>query len=384
MRVSVVSGWCFACIVGVGHCATADAAEWSVQPRIAATVDHDTNRRLEVADDPSSALRVNASMEAAYLSPVTRVSIAPRVSIARFDGSDRELDSNDFGGDLRLAHVTPRWSWNVGGNAARDSTLATELTDTGFVVGRARRNTLAFDGSATWQWTERISLQVSAADSDVRFDRAAGTGLVPYEYASASFAVVRQWDTQTDLILQAYAGRLDAPSTGVRNTNTGVLARIGRRVSERLRLEASAGMSQTESQSAHDRSSTYGLNATWQGTRSSVGLALNRTVEPSARGRLVDATSISIDARRELSERFSVFANALAIAREDLLLGFIPDDRDYRNVSIGASWALQETLRVDLALGRSSQSFEFSPLDGAGERVALSLAWSPRRAAMSR
>jgi hypothetical protein len=376
----VVIAW----VAMLGVSAAASAAEWSAQPRVTVALDTDSNRRLDTEAEDSQSLRIGFAAALAHAQPRQRIELRPRLDIARFDGTDRELDSNDYGLNVALQRSGERWQFDASVNGARDSTLTTELTDTGLIDGRTRRQSLGADVSASYAIGQRSTVQVSAGHSDIDFDRAEGTGLVPYGYTSFAAGYVFQVSERTELVTQAFGGRLDVPQSALTTDNVGVRAILRKRVSERFRFDASAGVSRTESDDRSDQSQVFSASVTWNNELTEVALSLSRNVEPSARGRLVDADSVNLNYRRRVSERLTVGVAGSYARREDLLFGFFPEEREYYNYSAIASLRVNPTLQLEAAAGRARQSFNLIERQASGERASLSLVWTPRQIAQSR
>jgi hypothetical protein len=360
------------------------AAEWSAEPRVIVGVDTDTNRRLDVDSEDSQSVRIGFAVALAYASPDRRLELRPRLDIARFDGSDQELDSNDYGLAVGLQQTGERWQFDASLNGARDSTLTTELTDTGLIDGRTRRQAISGNLAASYAIAQRAGAQLNLGYSDVDFDRADGTGLTPYGYTSFAAGFVWQMSERTELVAQVFGGRLDVPDANLTTDNAGARAIVQVRVSERLRFDASVGASRVESGERSDQSQVFSASAAWNDELTEVTLSLARNVEPSARGRLVDADSVNLDFRRRLAERLTVGVSGSYARREDLLFGLFPEEREYYNYNALATWSVSPTLRIDAVVGRVRQSFNLIERQATGERASVSLAWTPRRFARSR
>jgi hypothetical protein len=362
----------------------ATAAEWSGQPQLTVGIDTDSNRRLDVASEQSQALRVSTSAELAYATSQSSIRLTPRASLLRFDGSDRQLDSNDYGLGGRWETRGEQWQFQLAAGAARDSTLTTELTDTGIIDGRTRRR--ALDGSllASYQLTRRSTLQLQGGYTDVDFARAEGTGLVPYGYGSIAAGYRWQATEATNIVLQAFGGRLDTPITTATTNNVGGRVILVSRLSERFSLEGSAGVSRTESGATSDQGAVFALSGNWSNELSEIALSLTRSVEPSARGRLVDSDNASLNIRRRLSERLTLGVSASFVRREDLLFGFFPEQREYANYSVVATLRLNPSMTIEAVAGRADQSFDLQQLEARGSRFGANFVWTPRRLTLSR
>jgi hypothetical protein len=362
----------------------ASAAEWSAQPVVAFGVDADSNRRLKAEGASSRAGRLTGSLDLARATERHELSLRPRFAARRYDGAEEVLDSNDYGADLRFERKGEYSRFTSGANFSEDSTLLTELADTGFVEGRARRRSRSAYADLSRSIGVRSRLQVGASVIDVDFDRAAGTGLTPYRYPALNAGYALDVSEQSELRVVSSAGRLDIPSNGARTDNLGLRLSWRGSLSERFGVEFAGGVERTETAFAQDQGAVFELKGKWNGERSDFGLDLSRGVEPSAHGTMVRSDSASGSWRWQASPRATFSMVARHARREDLLFGLFRRQREYSALDLAFSWRLDETWLMELRGGARRQEFDLIESQAEGAHAGLSISWSPRHYAMSR
>jgi hypothetical protein len=128
----------------------------------------------------------------------------------------------------------------------------------------------------------------------------------------------------------------------------------------------------------------FGVTGSWHGERSTLGFDLARDVEPSALGYMVKADSVAGSWSWNIGERTRVAMSARYAVREDLLYGFYPERREYSTLAASALWRLDPQWSLELRADAVKQAYQYSDNGADGERLALSISWSPLKHAISR
>lgn len=371
------------CVLGLA-CAAVPAAEWSAAPTFSLGTDFDTNRRLTDPASESQAAQFGATVTLARVTATHKLSLRPRFEARRYDKSNQVLDSNDGGVDLRFVRQGERSTFTASATAAEDSTLTTELADTGIVEGSARRRLLTAGADVTMAVGERSRVQAGASFVDVDFDDAVGTGLAPYSYPGVFLGVSLDATDRTQLSFTANGSRFDSPTTRTNIDNFSVRATWQSQVSEQFRLELNGGVNRSESAFAHEQGPVFGVTGSWNTPRTSLSFGLARDVEPSANGRMVKADSVEGSWRWNLGERTTLTTALRHARREDLLFGQFLERREYSTLHAALGWRLNMNWNLQLRAGVASQSYERSGFEADGERIALSFSWAPDKYAVSR
>jgi len=230
------------------------AAEWSAEPSISLRTGYNDNIRLTTAD--------HDSVWETTLTPAVKFGVAKEhqglfggasASIRRFSGgSGREssstLDREDYHLNTNAYHKTPRNVFKANLNYTRDSTLDSELDETGNVIDvRATRERITLGPSWEAMLTEKTRLKLGYQYTDVSFSDDPGiTDLVKYNYDVFSSALIHQLTARNQGTLSASYSRYQ-PDTDLDSDTLSLQAGISRNFSETLVASFLAGVRRTTS-----------------------------------------------------------------------------------------------------------------------------------------
>jgi hypothetical protein len=358
--------------------AIASAAQWDMLPQLSLTADTDTNRRLEVPPRPSDGAVLGGGFAITRKTEVSTFSLIPRGSISRYSGDDA-LDSEDWGVNSMYHRGGERFALDAQAAISDDSTLTTELGETGFVEGNTRRHFIQASTSLTQYLGTRHLLRYQLGMSDIDYDRTLGTGLVGYRYPSFDLLYAVTMSPRLDVTLSANAARLEVPLTRVETDTRGAQLGFRFRVSERFDLEARAGRTNTQARGRSDEAQSYFASASWHDERSNLALSLSQDVQPNGIGILVHAEDLRLAYSFRLTERLMLDTSARASVREDTEADLRRYDYRFGVVSLALSWKLDESWTLGVAGSYVRQEYEVRHDDADGHRVGLRLAWRPQR-----
>ena len=230
------------------------AAEWSVEPRISARSGYNDNVRLTTADhdtvweaDVTPAVKFGVSTENQGLFGNADV------SIRRFYGgsganSSSLLDREDYHFKVNSYQRTERNNFGADIDITQDSTLDTELLQTGQVIqNRATRLSTILNPSWTRLINERTQLNLEYRFNRVAYsDEVGQNNLVNYDYNTVSAALVRNFTSRTQGTLSTSASRYK-PETGLNSNTYALQAGLTRQHSETLSTSWLAGWRNTKS-----------------------------------------------------------------------------------------------------------------------------------------
>ena len=190
---------------------SAHAAEWSVEPKISLRTGYNDNIRLTTLD--------HDSVWEAALSPSVKFGVAKEnqglvgdagFKIRRFTGgngrdSSDVLDREDYNFNTNAYHGTERNTFRGNINYTRDSTLDSELDETGFVVDQyATRDRFTLGPSWERILTEKMKASLDYQFTTVSYSDDPGIiDLVEYDYHVLSSSLVRQFTPRVQGTLSA-------------------------------------------------------------------------------------------------------------------------------------------------------------------------------------
>ncbi len=354
--------------------AAAFGAQWIAVPQISVGADTDTNRRLRTEPATSESGVLAASAYLARATATDTLALVPRVTVSRYSGEDA-LDSDDWAANALWRHEGERLHFDLDAGLADDSTLTTEVGETGFIEGNTRRRAGSVAATLTQYLETRHMLQYAISATDIEYQRARDTGLVGYRYPAASLLYVFSNTARFSTTFGASATRLDAPDAHVRSDTRGAQLGVRFLAAERCALEARVGSTATSARGRVDHNRTVYAGLTWNDELSRIELSASREVEASGRGVLVNADDVRLRFSRELTERLSLDTSLRASRRQDIDLRGGLEYR-YGTAAATLSWKLEEAWTLALAGVFSRQ--EYASRDPAeGSRIGLALSWRP-------
>ena len=233
---------------------TVQATEWSAEPRISLRSGYNDNIRLTTAD--------HDSVWEADVTPAVKFGVSTEnqglfgnadVSIRRFYGgsganSSSLLDREDYHFKVNSYQRTERNNFGADIDITQDSTLDTELTQTGQVIeNRATRLSTVLNPSWTRLIDEKTRLQLEYRFNRVEYsDEVGQNNLVNYDYNTVSASLVRNFTARTQGTISTSFDRYK-PETGLNSDSYAVQVGITRQHSETLSTSWLAGRRQTNS-----------------------------------------------------------------------------------------------------------------------------------------
>lgn len=320
------------------------AAEWSAEPRISLRTGYNDNIRLTTRD--------HDSVWEAALSPAIKFGLKTETSgisgdaglaIRRFTGgsgleSSNALDREDYLFSTDAFHNTRRSSFKANINYTRDSTLDSELDETGNVIDdRATRDRISLGPSWTSALTELTRLELAYQFTNVDYSNDPGiANLVSYKYHAATASLTRQLTPRLQGTIAAGSTRF-LPSTDFDSDTLSLQAGLTMEFSETLTSSFLAGQRRTTSDSftgtgfcigalpgatfpsctggipiptglanseVETDSLVFSASITKKLETGSLSAALSRSSSPGGNGELLDATRLVLRGEYKFTETF--------------------------------------------------------------------------------
>jgi hypothetical protein len=358
------------------------AADWSWQPAMEWRVDHQSNRLLSAAQEEASQATW-LSFDAAIIRATanTELTLRPHVELQHFNG-DRALDSED--GSLQLGGRWLREYSELAASAAisRSSTLTTELAETGIVDVNTRRELR--NASVSWKkyFSREMQLYTQLGFTDVGYPDAQNSGLVDYRYPNASLSLVRQLSAYTSWSLTASGSKVDAPAVFTTSRDIGLQIGMTRALSPALRVQVSAGSSETQRtnlfETRSDRSQVWDAQLSRTLEAGQWNLSLARSLTPNGRGVLARRDEASVSMSQTIAPQFSGSLSLHAVRNAERAVGLFANE-EYRYLSAEAALNrnLSQNWIVALRLGGNNAQRRLADTDAQGWYAALALRWTP-------
>ena len=406
---------------------TTQAAEWSAEPKISLRTGYNDNIRLTAAP--------HDSVWETALSPSVKFGVAQehqglsgdaRLSIRRFTGGDgREssdvLDREDYHFNTDAWHNTLRDSFRGNLDYTRDSTLDSELDQTGNVVDdRATRDRFTLGPSWTRMLTELTRLELSYQYTNVDYSDDPGiSNLVGYDYHVASASLLRQLTPRT-LGTLAVGFNSYLPDTDFDSDTITLQAGLTTNFSETLEASVLAGQRETTSDSfigtgicvgadpgatfpsctggiavptgttnteVDTSSATYSASITKTFETGSVSVSLSRSTNPSSDGELLDRTRAVLTGEHKFTETLRTSLRVEYTENETIVnrVGFVsnPETEDFFRVTpkIHWRWSREWSLTGEYQYATDDQA---NADEATRNAVYVTLSYRPPKRSLSR
>lgn len=289
------------------------------------------------------------SAELGVRSEVTGIGLTPRLREYRYVGPDNVsgYDHTARSVDMKAFHQTETDTWNLGVSYNRDSTLTSELLDSGRVGINIPRQTISLRPSWTSQWTPRTSIQISGGYMKISYSDGLVFGLRNYRVLDARATAEYDWTQRQQLQVTATASRYTAPSFFDDKTDSyTVQGGWVSHWSERTLTSASAGLLVNRSQfsvfglSLDNTQEGYVLdaNVNTRSERTKWSADLSRSIDPTSFGVLMQTDQATVEATRGLSEFVTGTLNGLWMHGKSLHNSFESIDRTLERVTLSVDW----------------------------------------------
>ncbi|MGB5474265.1 MAG: hypothetical protein WBQ78_12410 [Gammaproteobacteria bacterium] len=379
------------------------AAEWSAEPRVSLRAGYNDNIRLTTAD--------HDSVWETALSPAVKFGVAKEhqglsgdagFAIRRFTGgsglqSSDILDREDYHLNTDAFHNTLRNSFKANLDYTRDSTLDSELDETGNVIqDRATRERLSLGPSWTRTLTELTRLELAYDYSNVEYSDDPGANLVDYKYHVASASLIRQLTPRIQATLAAGYSSY-RPDTDFDSDTLSLQAGLSRNFSETVVASFLVGQRQTTSDSLttglvkteiETSSPVYSASITKTLETGSLGASLSRSSSPGGNGELLDATRLALTGDYKLSETFSTslrieYTENETIVSQGGAVALNQDKETFFRVTPRASWRWRREWEL---AGEYQYAENDDPTAGKATRNAVyaTLTYRPVKISVSR
>jgi hypothetical protein len=365
-------------IAASGLCSLAYGAEWSVGVEAHGDLAHRENPRLVAEGGETingAGLEVDAAVERATEN--SELTLLPRVRSARYGASEFDTDEQYL--DLRYSRSGERCRWQVGAALARDTTLTSELLDTGIIDSRKPHELDSFSGSFTSSLSARDQLGAQFDYQRNSYPDADLTGLTDYDYTAVALTYARLLSERLTIGSQLNGGRLNVPATDLVSRDYGASLTLAGQLSPAWRLALSAGMDRTVADDRNDTGIVYSVELARSAELTDWRLTAGRSVVPSGSGVLVHRTDYALSLSRRLSARLAASFDIRHVDNEDLQIGLVRENRQYQHAGAAFEWQVAERWSLSLTAAYTRQAFGGGPFDTHGFDGGVRVSWSMPR-----
>jgi hypothetical protein len=359
---------------------SAGAAEWTFAPSTQIFSQVQDNPRLEVSsDETATGAGAQASFDIKRRTERLDLALRPTVGLQRY-WQKNDLDQNNQQLTLTGEWRGERSVWAASAAATRDSTLNSELGNTGLTQLNRRHQGAVVNLSPSWMATERLSLGSSIEWEDNRYPGDVQGLLRDTRYetlaGSASYSVT----DRTALSLIATAGRLFTEGSTTRTDTSSVVMQMRWLGSSTWSATLGAGPSWTRAGGRNEPGVLYNVSLARGFERSSLTVNAIRTQSPSGRGDITELDSAGLSFSHQMTEHVSGSASMSFAHRRTAIPVLARDIEDvrYARAEGSVAWNFRSGWNVAMSLGHSAQRAGVLTNDGTarGSDVRLTLSWT--------
>jgi hypothetical protein len=195
---------------------SAQAAEWSAEPSV--TMGETYNDNIHLTTVPHNAVRAtrfSPSMKLSGKLETLEISGSAGVTVNRYSG-EKGLDTTDRVFNLSSLYNTERDNFGLTISHMLDSTLASELAQTGYVSSRKQRRYNTLSPSWTRALTERLKFTADYQYADAKYET--DPNLTDYTDQQVRGILEYMWSEQDQLFLVVSSDKVRYASTAGRRS----------------------------------------------------------------------------------------------------------------------------------------------------------------------
>ncbi|HZF25302.1 MAG TPA: hypothetical protein VEZ88_03495 [Steroidobacteraceae bacterium] len=362
----------------------AHGAQWSAEGRMSADLEHHSNLQLEATDplDVTGAL-IGLIGTLGVRSESQELTAAPRMLLRRYDGGEN-LDANDYSLVMNYNVGRDTSRWHLDGSLANESTLTTELEDTGLVDVQKRREAIAFNGSVDWAATERDVVTMQVGDQANHYIDAASSGLIDYVYLGGLLAFNHSIDQRSSFGARFSGGSMKPAELFPASHDVAARLTFMRQFSPTYRLNLEAGVSRADSQGLADDGTVYLLDLERTGLLTDWHFAASREVVPSGAGSLTRREEGVFTLSRRLAPLWRMAVSLRHLLSEELQGSTRGTQRNYDRAELSCEWRLAQYWALSGAVSYATQNYSGPSPATDDLTYGIGLTWTPPAQAMSR
>jgi hypothetical protein len=295
----------------------------------------------------------------------------------------RFTDASLGNGDDRIINAGMIWtgeraSATLTGSYFDQSTLYSEVLETGIVSADTHRRLGQVGANWNWNQTERRALIAQVSYADVSYyGRFAGT-YPGYRYPSASLGEQFVFSERSTFTVSGFGSRLQSDTQGNSSHELGLQAEAVYLFSEQTKIDVSLG----KSQRVLTGSSSQGTDASallyHSFSLGSLSFTYKRSLVPYGFGFLVEQQQFAVTFTRPLTPYLDCSLTAFRLENNETAVLLNLDRRNYNNLSTNVTWHPLETWSLSVLIqGVRTQTvgLHWEPVHQWNSAVTLT--WSP-------
>lgn len=353
------------------------AAEWSISPSYSSSVDYDSNRRLELVGKGTSSYVLATDIRFKRALEDLEFVIEPKYSWRRFsdsafgNGDDRTVDgAMNYTGERSTLGLTASY-WD-------QSTLTTEVLETGILSGDTHRRSAQAGADWTWNQTERRSLVTQLSYMNVSYYGQNATLLPGYRYPSGSVGERFHFNERGSVTVSGFGSRLQSDTRGNSSREAGVQAEVLFQFSEKAVFDASLGTSSRVLAGTSSRGTDASVSLNYSLEQGKATVAYTRSLVPYGFGFLVERVQYTASLVHSWGPFFDSNLSLQRIQSSETAVLLRIDRRYYNTLAASLSWRPLETWALTAQVqGLRTQTLDLTAQTVNEWRTSLALTWTP-------
>ena len=306
----------------------------------------------------------------------------------RYDG-DSDLDSDDQIFRLRNRYMWEKAAFNLNTGYKRESTLITELEDSGILNTDARNRRVQFDIAPSIEYfaTEADQLTLGYSFTDVEFPGSNPLSDTDYEYWATSLGWVRSINERLALLSNVYYTDYEAELSDAETQSVGLDLGFSYAFSETLQTRFTAGYRDSDFEntvfgvrtSGSEDGSLLAFDLNKEYINSELGINISRTLSPSSSGVVFERDEINLNFDHNFAHNIFSSIEGRWFSNESLNSNQNFDDRDYYSGLLELGKRINPTWSVSGQYIYRYQEFDFNDRDAESHTGLLYISFKPQK-----
>ncbi len=337
---------------------------------------------------------------------VSQTSASVLLNLNRYTGATG-LDRNDQFYTLSSNYKTERDIWAGDFSYTRDSTLSSELSQTGIVLTRAQRSLLSLAPSWTRMLSERTSLKLGYQFNNVSYAGGTAFGLVDY----TNHAVEADWmyqATENDLVNMSVSySRFQTANASYTANTVGVQGGLTHSFSETMKGTVLLGVNQSKStlksqslqlvsifplvftqvqstQTSSNLVPVVSATLNKQFETGSINGSASRQLVPGGNGSLVETDRLGLDATHNFNERLAGSVNGAVYRSRYIGDAVSAASSRYYELVFNLDWQMSERWKLESGYRYARVTYQNSSVVPVSNLIYASIRYDWPKISVSR
>ena len=357
------------------------AGNWFYQTTISTQLEGDDNKRLRSTNEEGAVgVDVRGTIRLSRKTETSEQYISGTLRSARYDSDDdRGLDTDDQSINAGGRWISERSEFSVDGSFRRESSLLTELEDTGLFEDVERRVTKSIAPQYTYNLFEDTSITAGGNYTDVEYPNTIPFSLTEYDFKSVNAGITHTLTERSSVSFSLFHSIYEADTFDNDVDTTGANLGYGFSPDELWTIFASVGYRDSKFRNNiggvdirdDDTGVLYEASAIRQSETLRMEFALRNELQPSASGNVNERSEYEINFRKMFSERISGRLNFLWLENQSVNDDNDNNDREYWSINIGGDYLITPRWYLTGSYRHRDQEFDNSVSSSSANSDAI-------------